>query len=108
MLDAVLGLADRLICADSLVWACTNCDNCYEHCPQDVRPVEVIQALKNMVHKAGYSPPPVQPLVDSVAKMGRTTVVNDLIIKRRKELGLPELSEVPVDDLQTLLNGKDS
>jgi hypothetical protein len=68
----------------------------------------VIAALKNMVHKAGFSPPPVQPLVDSVANMGRTTVVNDLIKKRRTELGLPELTDIPVNDLQTILNGKES
>ena len=103
MLDAILGLADRLVTENSVVWDCTNCCNCYEHCPQEVRPVEVINALKNMVHAAGLSPEKVGPLVDTVQATGRTVLITGLIKKRRQELGLPELSPAPIDELKTLL-----
>ncbi len=108
MLDTVLGLADRLVTKDSVVWECTNCDNCFDHCPQDVRPVEVILAIKNMIHQAGLSPKNVEPLVASVANTGCTVAMSDLINKRRRELGLPELIGPPVDELQKILGDKKS
>jgi len=108
MLDAILGLADRLVTTDSVVWECTNCCNCFEHCPQDVRPVEVIMAIKNMIHQAGQSPEKIGSLVGAVGKMGRTVIVTDLINKRRRELGLPDLPEPPVKELQEILNGNKS
>jgi len=108
MLDAVLGLADQLVTKDSVVWECTNCDNCFDHCPQDVRPVEVILAIKNMIHQAGLSPKNVEPLVASVANTGCTVAMSDLINKRRRELGLPELIGPPVDELQKILGDKKS
>ncbi len=103
MLDAILGVSDRLITEHSVVWDCTNCCNCFEHCPQDVRPVEVINALKNMVHAAGLSPEKVGPLMNAVKTTGRTVVITDLINKRRHELGLPELSPQPIAELKILL-----
>jgi len=108
MLDAVLGLSDRLVTADSIVWECTNCCNCFEHCPQDVRPVEVIMALKNMIHEAGLSPENVGANVEAVVTRGRTIIVSDLINKRRRELGLPDLSPAPVEELQKLVGGQKS
>ena len=104
MLDAILGLSDRLIIENSVVWDCTNCCNCYEHCPQDVRPVEVINALKNMVHAAGLSPEKIGPLVNTVQTTGRTVLITSLINKRRQELGLPELPRPPLEELKILLD----
>ena len=103
MLDAILGLADRLLVADSVVWECTNCCNCFEHCPQDVRPVEVIMALKNLIRERDLAPEVVQSIVDSVEQTGRTVMITDLVGKRRRELGLPDLTAPPVEELQKLL-----
>jgi heterodisulfide reductase subunit C len=108
MLQAVLGLADQLVTENSVVWECTNCDNCYDHCPQDVRPVEVILAIKNMIHQSGYSPKNVGPLVESVGRTGCTVIISDLINKRRRELGLPELTPPPIEELQKILGGDES
>ncbi len=106
MLDAVLGLADRLVCEDSLVWECTNCTCCFEHCPQDVRQVEVIMAIKNMIHDRGISPDNVKANVTSITSTGRVIAISELIHKRRRELGLPELTEAPVDELQKIVGGE--
>lgn len=108
MLQAVLGLGDRLVTENSVVWECTNCDSCFDHCPQDVRPVEVILAIKNMIHQSGYSPRTVEPLVESVSKTGRTVAMSDLIHKRRRELGLPELTAPPTAELEKILGGNES
>jgi heterodisulfide reductase subunit C len=107
MLTAVLGLADRLVTEDSVVWDCTNCCNCIEHCPQDVRPMEVIIAIKNMIRLAHLNPEKIDSLVGSVHDTGRTVVMSDLIHKRRRELNLPELAAVPVAEIAALLRTDD-
>ena len=48
MLRALIGDIEELTKKESIIWKCSNCYNCYERCPQDVRPVEVIIALKNL------------------------------------------------------------
>ena len=49
VLNTILGHYEELLQENSVIWECTNCYNCYERCPQDVRPVEVIMALKNII-----------------------------------------------------------
>jgi heterodisulfide reductase subunit C len=100
MLMAVMGMKERLVCKDSIIWECTNCYNCYERCPQDVRPVEVIVALKNMITEAGLEPEEVKQIVDSVKKKGRTVDISDLVNRRRKELGLEPLKEIPIEHIR--------
>ena len=53
MLKVLYGLGDELICEDSVLWQCTNCYNCHERCPQEVKPVEVIISMKNMLADRG-------------------------------------------------------
>ncbi len=90
ILKALFGFEDDLIGSDSIIWNCTNCYNCHERCPQDVSPIEVIIALKNMSIEKKNNPPVVDNIVDRVKKSGLTVSVTELSIKRRKELGLPE------------------
>ena len=40
MLKVLYGLESELIGEDSIVWQCTNCYNCHERCPQEVKPVD--------------------------------------------------------------------
>ena len=74
---------------------CTNCYTCYERCPQDVRPIEVINALKNIAVEKEKNPPAVEKIVESVQKTGRTVMYTPLVDKRRKELGLKEIEQIP-------------
>lgn len=106
MLKTIFGQEEELIQENSVIWSCTNCYNCYERCPQDVRPVEVIIALKNLARRKGKAPDEVQRIVDSVGKTGRTVVVTRTSINRREEFGLPPLSEVPMEEIQRLLKAK--
>ena len=103
VLQTILGMEDSLLQEGSIIWECTNCYNCYERCPQDVRPVEVITALKNMAAKRKTNPEDVQSMDKTVETKGMTTVFTALVDKRRRELGLESLRDVPVSDIHELL-----
>ena len=106
LLKALLGFEDELISADSEIWNCTNCYTCSERCPQDVRPVDVIIALKNLCVREGKAPELVVSVSDSVFQSGMTTRVTSLAERRRQELGLPPIKAYPVDELLKIV-GKD-
>ncbi len=102
LLQALLGDEEALTGENSPIWNCTNCYTCYERCPQAVRPVEVIIALKNICYQKMTSAPEVNQIVKSVKTTGRTVKITSLSDRRRKELGLPEIKPVPMDELKKL------
>ena len=63
MLKVLYGLGGELLKPDSILWQCTNCYNCHERCPQQVKPVEVIISLKNMLADRGIFPTPVEKVI---------------------------------------------
>ena len=105
LLKAIFGFEDELVGPDSEIWNCTNCYTCSERCPQDVRPVDVIIALKNLCVAEGKAPPLVAKVTDTVLESGITTKVTSLAEKRRKEFGLSPMASCPVDDLKKILEG---
>jgi len=102
LLQALLGDEELLTGEHSPIWNCTNCYTCYERCPQAVRPVEVIIALKNICFEKLTSAPEVRELVNNVKTSGRTVKITSLSDRRRKELGLKEVKMVPVEELEEL------
>lgn len=106
LLQALLGFEDELLRVDSEIWNCTNCYTCSERCPQDVRPVDVIIALKNLCMQRGVSPEIVGKISGTVLESGITTLVTSLVEKRRKEYGLEPLKKAPVEELTALLGGE--
>ncbi len=104
IMQAVLyGMKDALVSSTQPVWQCSNCFTCYDRCPQDVKPVEVIMALKNYMTRHGVVPDGVEDLAAGVLKTGRSAIVSKVTIKRREELGLPPLAEVPIDEIRALV-----
>ena len=103
MLKTINGQIEELLADNSPIWECTNCYNCSERCPQDVRPVEVIIALKNMVYEKGRDPEKVHKMVDSVSETGITVTITSATERLREELGLGKLKTVPVDELKEIL-----
>ena len=103
MLKTLLGMEDDLIRKDSIIWECTNCFTCYERCPQGVKPIEIIIALKNMIQARNLGPDNVNNILKSVIETGRTVVVNPTVESRREELGLPKLKDMPVSELIPLI-----
>jgi len=103
MLKVLYGLSDELIRDDSILWECTNCYNCHERCPQEVRPVEVIVSLKNMLADIGIFPNAVSKVIKTFETTGRTVPMSPAIDRLRARFGLPPMPEVPVAEIQALL-----
>ncbi|MDD5447603.1 MAG: 4Fe-4S dicluster domain-containing protein [Actinomycetota bacterium] len=92
VISTLLGVAENLIEADSVIWQCATCYKCYERCPQNVHPVDVITALKNISFAAGNAPEGVSSLHKAVLENGSIIAPSEAIQKRRAKLGLPAFS----------------
>jgi heterodisulfide reductase subunit B len=103
MLEVLYGLGDELIKEDSALWLCTNCYNCHERCPQEVKPVEVIISMKNMLADRGIYPESAKRIIKTFETTGRTTPGGPAVDKQRARFGLPPLAPVPVEEVQALL-----
>lgn len=106
VLASLFGMEDYLIRADSPIWLCTNCYSCYERCPQDVRPIEVIIALKNMAIKEGKAPEEIVKYSESISKTGVSALLAPSVNTRRKQLGLDEFWSIPVEELRKILENE--
>jgi heterodisulfide reductase subunit C len=103
MLAVLYGLGDELLRERSVLWLCTNCYNCHERCPQEVKPVEVIISLKNMLADRGIYPEYAKNVIATFEKTGRTTPPSSAIDRQRARLGLPPLPPVPIDEIRKIL-----
>lgn len=103
VLMCVLGQEEELLGEDSMIWECTNCCNCMERCPQDVKPVEVIVALKNLCGAQKTRPQKVKEMVKAVKKTGITGKVTPAIDKIRADLGLEPVKPTPVEEVLEIL-----
>ena len=103
MLKVLYGLGEELLTEDSILWECTNCYNCHERCPQDVKPVEIIISMKNMLADMGIYPDPVRRIIETFEAEGRTVKYSSAIDKRRARFGLPPLTKVNMDEINALI-----
>ena len=76
---------------DPDIWLCTTCYQCYERCPRDVRPTDVIMELRNYDTKLGNISPNHRAVVGYLMNTGHGVPINDAVRKQRVELGLEEL-----------------
>jgi heterodisulfide reductase subunit C len=107
MLKVLYGLGDELLTEDSVLWQCTNCYSCHERCPQEVKPVEVIISLKNMLADLGIYPPAVKSVIKTFEQTGRTVLLNPAIDKNRAKFGLPPLKTLPMDEIKVLIESNE-
>jgi len=84
-------LGDLSVLKDPDIWLCTTCYQCYERCPRDVRPTDVIMELRNYATKRGNISPNHRAVVGYLMKFGHAVPINEETRKRRVELGLEEL-----------------
>ncbi len=103
MLRALTGGVDLLTARESIIWKCSNCFNCYERCPQDVRPVEVIIALKNLAQEDDTQPDEVKATIETIKKTGRSAPVIDSLARKRESMGLPPLDTIDIAELKAIL-----
>jgi heterodisulfide reductase subunit B len=104
MLKVLYGLGDELLVEDSILWQCTNCYGCHERCPQEVKPVEVIISLKNMLADRGIYPDPVRRVIKTFEETGRTVPLSSAVDRQRERFGLSPLPPLPVDEIKTLID----
>ncbi len=105
MLAALLGDLASLTAEGSPIWKCSTCYTCYERCPQEVKPVEVITALKNISTRRGTAPREAAEIARMILTTGRGAPVLASTNRRREQLGLPPLPEAPVDELRRIVEG---
>lgn len=103
MLMVLYGLGDELLRPDSVLWQCTNCYSCHERCPQEVKPVEVIISLKNMLADRGFAPAAAERVIETFEATGRTVPPSPAIDKQRAKFGLPPLPEIPIEEIAAIL-----
>ena len=103
MLKVLYGLGEEMLTEDSILWQCTNCYNCHERCPQEVKPVEVIISLKNMLADRGIYPGQVEKVIKTFEETGRTTPYSPAVDRQRARFGLPPLPPVPIDEIKKLI-----
>ncbi len=112
---ARMGLIEELL-GSGIIWACTECWKCSEYCPQNVAPVEVVIALKNLAIALGYKPPDdIKAMARNVLEFGYISQPVSIMSKEfelynREHLGLPKLSkpylhEVLSNKLKNMFNG---
>jgi len=81
----------RIDIANKILWFCSTCYLCYERCPQDVKPIQIVHEITNLVSKKGCAPMPIKEGNRSILATGRIVEVSRLTQQKRKQLGLPEL-----------------
>ncbi|HIH44248.1 MAG TPA: 4Fe-4S dicluster domain-containing protein [Candidatus Methanoperedenaceae archaeon] len=51
--QSLLGMRKEVLSSE-LIWLCSSCYACYEHCPQDVRITEIMGALRTIAEKEAH------------------------------------------------------
>jgi len=88
--------------ARQTLWGCPSCHKCEERCPYDFKPLELVRARKEAAFAAGLAPKEVYSEFESVLSTGSAFPVSSVTLRQRAKLGLPDLPEVPVDELAAI------
>jgi len=96
-----LGLKD-LVLESRMLWACTVCYMCTEHCPQGIQVCDVIYELKNIAirERKDLIPRGIRIFANALLDNGRTSEIMDW---EREDLELPELDAGGDEVLKELL-----
>jgi heterodisulfide reductase subunit B2 len=92
------GLIDEMVNSD-IIWTCMSCFKCRQRCPQNVAPVEILFALKNLVVASGKQiPGNYSAWLQSVLSKGmiqdeKQVNTRDQRTITRADIGLPEVSK---------------
>ncbi|MFX0097949.1 MAG: 4Fe-4S dicluster domain-containing protein [Candidatus Hodarchaeota archaeon] len=102
--QSILGLREKLVESDDAnLWLCSTCQKCVELCPQLVELTEIFTLIKNECFEAGKAPAGFTAQADAIYKSGLAIPLQPAILKRREQLGIPEIKFAPVEEIQTLL-----
>lgn len=103
-----LGARDELL-DDSSIWACQSCNRCTEICPRDVRPFEIILAMRRVAIREFAVPALAVDGLKSLYDKGHAVYLKESGQTRQK-VGLPEVppsvlaSPKALKELQAILH----
>ena len=98
-----LGLKDRLLSND-VIWLCSTCFTCIDHCPQDVGIASIVRALRNLSVKERDMPVVYKELASNILKTGYAYMISGLRLKKREEKRLPSLPKANLENLAKLFD----
>ncbi len=96
-----LGLKEKLLSND-VIWLCSTCFTCIDHCPQDVGIASIVRALRNLTVKGGTMPRVYKELASNILKTGYAYMIPGLRLKKREEQGLPALPKANLENVAKL------
>ncbi|MDH5461240.1 MAG: 4Fe-4S dicluster domain-containing protein [Candidatus Bathyarchaeota archaeon] len=96
-----LGLKERLLSSD-VIWLCSTCFTCIDHCPQDVGIASIVRALRNLTVEEGRMPGVYKDLASNILKTGYAYVIPGMRLKKRADKGLPSLPKANLESLAKL------
>jgi len=91
---ALLGMRDQVLKSE-FIWLCSTCYTCHERCPQEVRITEIMNVLKNIASREGYTHPAYIRQANTIRSLGRLYEVDQFDNRKREKLGLPTISTDP-------------
>ncbi|WP_028840906.1 4Fe-4S dicluster domain-containing protein [Thermodesulfobacterium hveragerdense] len=86
---SMLGLKEIFL-DDSSVWGCQSCNRCVEVCPMDIKPYELIQAIRRVCFREYAMPSNTIDGLRNYYERGHAVIVKGFE-ERRKKVGLPEM-----------------
>jgi heterodisulfide reductase subunit C len=103
--ESLLGLKDLLIRDQKPnVWLCSTCQLCVEECPQKVFLTEIFDNLKNKIVQTGKYPEGFNAQGNAVLDHGLAIPLTTPIIRRREQLGLPNVESAKIEEIRKLLD----
>ena len=87
---ALFGLKKEVL-SSKFIWLCSSCYTCFERCPQDVKIPELMNAIKNIAVREGYSLPSIKMQLELLSSFGRLLEVTDFENEKRGEMDLPSV-----------------
>lgn len=95
----ILGLEEELLEEDT-PWACVSCSKCEEMCPMDVKPFELVLAIRKWQAQNDVTYVPTS--IVEIYKRGYTQAVG-VNTELRNQLGLPDLPTISKDPVKLKL-----
>lgn len=75
-----------------MLWLCSNCHACLEHCPQRVPVSELVRELRNLASSLGYAPADLAAEVENILATGWALPPSDASNQQRSSMGLSPAS----------------
>lgn len=70
------------------IWYCATCHTCEQRCPQKVKFFDILNILKNLAAREGYSPPAWKNQVRQLRQTGIVFPTEEAWVKKREGLSL--------------------